>query len=52
MPSDSALAVSTRHKQDAEKEEKQRLKQLVLNYEEREHEEAMQCRWPGRVSGA
>ncbi|KAI9597993.1 armadillo-type protein [Syncephalis fuscata] len=42
VPSDSALAVSTRQKQSAEKEEKQRLKQLVLNYEEREQAQEMQ----------
>jgi regulator of nonsense transcripts 2 len=38
------LAVSTRQKQHAEKEEKQRLKQLVLNYEEREQAQELQCK--------
>jgi regulator of nonsense transcripts 2 len=36
VPSDSALAVNTRSKQEAEREEQQHLKKLVLNYEERE----------------
>lgn len=42
VPSDSVLAVSTRTKQEAEREEQQQLKQLVLNYEEREEAAARQ----------
>lgn len=42
VPSDSVLAVSTRSKQEAEREEQQQLKQLVLNYEEREEAAARQ----------
>ncbi|CAB4424993.1 unnamed protein product [Rhizophagus irregularis] len=38
VPSDSALAVNTRSKQEAEREEQQQLKKLVLNYEEREEQ--------------
>ncbi|KAK9243823.1 armadillo-type protein [Lipomyces tetrasporus] len=33
VPADSAIAVSTRMKQKAEREERQRIKDLVLNYE-------------------
>ncbi|CAO3598476.1 unnamed protein product [Absidia cylindrospora] len=36
VPADSALAVTTRNKQEAEREEHQQLKRLVLSYEERE----------------
>ncbi|CAO3628795.1 unnamed protein product [Cunninghamella echinulata] len=42
VPSDSALAVTTRSKQEAEREEHQQLKRLVLNYEERELSAARQ----------
>ena len=42
VPSDSILAVSTRTKQEAEREEQQQLKKLVLNYEEREEAAARQ----------
>lgn len=42
VPSDSLLAVSTRSKQEAEREEQQQLKKLVLNYEEREEAAARQ----------
>ncbi|CAI2187929.1 7012_t:CDS:10, partial [Funneliformis geosporum] len=38
VPSDSALAVNTLSKQEAEREEQQQLKKLVLNYEEREEQ--------------
>ncbi|TPX58145.1 hypothetical protein SpCBS45565_g08073 [Spizellomyces sp. 'palustris'] len=40
LPADSSFVISTRSKQEAEQEEKQHLKQLVLNYEERERENA------------
>ncbi|KAG2176994.1 hypothetical protein INT43_007648 [Umbelopsis isabellina] len=40
VPSDSLLAISTRNKQEAEREEQQQLKQIVLNYEEREEAHA------------
>ncbi|EIE89727.1 hypothetical protein RO3G_14438 [Rhizopus delemar RA 99-880] len=43
IPSDSVLAVSTRSKQEAEREEQKQLKQLVLNYEEREEAAARQA---------
>ncbi|KAI8992403.1 armadillo-type protein [Pilobolus umbonatus] len=43
VPSDSMLAISTRSKQEAEREEQQQLKQLVLNYEEREEAVARQA---------
>ncbi|KAI9361822.1 armadillo-type protein, partial [Pilaira anomala] len=43
VPSDSVLAVSTRSKQEAEREEQQQLKRLVLNYEEREEAAARQA---------
>ncbi|KAG2224950.1 hypothetical protein INT45_000071 [Circinella minor] len=43
VPSDSILAVSTRTKQEAEREEQQQLKKLVLNYEEREEAAARQA---------
>ncbi|KAK9767886.1 mRNA decay protein [Basidiobolus ranarum] len=36
VPSNCSLAVNTRNKQEAEREEQQQLKKLVLNYEERE----------------
>jgi regulator of nonsense transcripts 2 len=42
VPSDSILAVSTRSKQEAEREEQQQLKRLVLNYEQREAAAARQ----------
>ncbi|ORX47013.1 ARM repeat-containing protein [Hesseltinella vesiculosa] len=42
VPSDSQLAVTTRSKQQAEREEHQQLKRLVLNYEEREQKAAHQ----------
>lgn len=42
IPSDSVLAVSTRTKQEAEREEQKHLKRLVLNYEEREEAAARQ----------
>lgn len=42
VPSDSVLAVSTRSKQEAEREEQQQLKKLVLKYEEREEAAARQ----------
>ncbi|KAJ3180123.1 hypothetical protein HDU85_004126 [Gaertneriomyces sp. JEL0708] len=38
LPADSSFVISTRHKLEAEQEEKMHLKQLVLNYEERERE--------------
>ncbi|CAG8543409.1 15191_t:CDS:10, partial [Acaulospora morrowiae] len=38
VPAESALAVNTRTKQEAEREEQQQLKKLVLNYEEREEQ--------------
>ncbi|CAG8551824.1 10052_t:CDS:10, partial [Dentiscutata erythropus] len=38
VPAESALAVNTRSKQEAEREEQQQLKKLVLNYEEREEQ--------------
>ncbi|KAJ1557752.1 hypothetical protein HK096_005558, partial [Nowakowskiella sp. JEL0078] len=38
LPADSALAISTRSKQEAEQVEKLQLKQLVLSYEERERQ--------------
>lgn len=37
------LAISTRSKQEAEREEQQQLKKLVLNYEEREEAAARQA---------
>lgn len=40
IPSDTALATHTRTAQMQSKEERQQLKQLVLNYEQREDEEA------------
>ncbi|CAO3671679.1 unnamed protein product [Umbelopsis ramanniana] len=40
VPSDSLLAINTRSKQEAEREEQQQLKQIVLNYEEREEANA------------
>ncbi|KAI9499281.1 armadillo-type protein [Zychaea mexicana] len=43
VPSDSILAVSTRTKQEAEREEQQQLKKLVLSYEEREEAAARQA---------
>ncbi|KAI8377492.1 armadillo-type protein [Radiomyces spectabilis] len=43
VPADSLLAVTTRSKQEAEREEQQHLKQLVLNYEEREEAAARQA---------
>lgn len=43
IPSDSVLAVSTRTKQEAEREEQKHLKRLVLNYEEREEAAARQA---------
>ncbi|KAG0174672.1 hypothetical protein DFQ30_003435 [Apophysomyces sp. BC1015] len=43
VPADSILAVSTRSKQEAEREEQQQLKKLVLNYEEREEAAARQA---------
>jgi hypothetical protein len=36
LPKDSAFAVSTKIKKEAELEEKMHLKRLVLNYDERE----------------
>lgn len=36
VPSDTKFAIATRTKQEAEREEQQRLKKIVLNYEERE----------------
>jgi len=36
VPANSALAVNTRTKQEAERVEQLQLKQIVLNYEERE----------------
>ncbi|KAF7727252.1 hypothetical protein EC973_007865 [Apophysomyces ossiformis] len=43
VPADSILAVSTRSKQEAEREEQQQLKKLVLDYEEREEAAARQA---------
>lgn len=43
VPADSVLAISTRSKQEAEREEQQQLKKLVLNYEEREEAAARQA---------
>ncbi|KAI8891377.1 ARM repeat-containing protein [Backusella circina FSU 941] len=43
VPADSILAVSTRSKQEAEREEQQQLKRLVLNYEQREAAAARQA---------
>lgn len=39
LPSDSTFAVAMRNQQQAEKEEQQRIKNLVLNYDLRENEE-------------
>jgi len=36
LPSDSALVINTRNQREAEREEQQQLKQLVLEYEVRE----------------
>ena len=36
LPSDSALVINTRNQREAEREEQQQLKQLVLDYEVRE----------------
>ncbi|KAJ1548612.1 hypothetical protein HK405_001883, partial [Cladochytrium tenue] len=38
LPKDSQFALSTKIKQEEEMEEKQQLKRLVLNYEEKERE--------------
>ncbi|KAI8820667.1 armadillo-type protein [Fimicolochytrium jonesii] len=46
LPADSSFVISTRNKQEAEQEEKQHLKRLVLNYEEREREAARKARPP------
>ncbi|KAI8967877.1 armadillo-type protein [Mycotypha africana] len=43
IPADSTLAISTRNKQEAAREEQQQLKQLVLNYEQREAAAARQA---------
>ncbi|KAI0020231.1 MIF4G domain-containing protein [Xylariomycetidae sp. FL0641] len=40
MPSDSTFAIAMRNQQQAEREEQQRIKNLVLNYDLRENEEA------------
>ncbi|KAI8916749.1 armadillo-type protein [Powellomyces hirtus] len=40
LPADISFVINTRNKQEAEQEEKQHLKQLVLSYEEREREAA------------
>lgn len=39
LPSDSGFAVAMRNQQQAEREEQQRIKNLVLNYEIRESED-------------
>ena len=39
LPSDSTFAVAMRNSQQAEREEQQRIKNLVLNYDMRENEE-------------
>lgn len=39
LPSDSNFAVALKHQQQAEKEEQQRIKNLVLNYDLRESED-------------
>jgi regulator of nonsense transcripts 2 len=39
LPSDSTFAVALRNQQQAEKEEQQRIKNLVLNYDLRENED-------------
>ena len=39
LPSDSNFAVAMRNQQQAEREEQQRIKNLVLNYEIRESED-------------
>jgi regulator of nonsense transcripts 2 len=39
LPSDSNFAVAMKHQQQAEKEEQQRIKNLVLNYDLRESED-------------
>lgn len=36
LPSDSALVINTRNMREAEREEQQQLKQIVLEYEVRE----------------
>lgn len=39
LPSDSTFAVAMKNQQQAEREEQQRIKNLVLNYDLREHED-------------
>jgi regulator of nonsense transcripts 2 len=39
LPSDSTFAIAMKHQQQAEKEEQQRIKNLVLNYDLRENED-------------
>lgn len=43
IPRDSAIAMSTTHQREQNKAEQERLKRLVLNYEEREEELDKQC---------
>ncbi|KAJ3414690.1 hypothetical protein HDV05_006225 [Chytridiales sp. JEL 0842] len=42
LPKDSSFVLNTRLKQEAEQEEKMQLKRLVLNYEQRAREEALE----------
>ncbi|KAI8927114.1 armadillo-type protein [Entophlyctis helioformis] len=51
LPTDSSLAISTLSKQQAEQEEKTRLKELVLGYEERERNLFLQQSRFGAVRG-
>ncbi|KAJ3324923.1 hypothetical protein HDV06_005511 [Boothiomyces sp. JEL0866] len=51
LPADSSFAVRTLSKQQAEQEERVRLKQLVLNYEERERQESNKPVEPLDASG-
>lgn len=49
IPADTALATHTRSAQMQNKVEQQQLKQLVLNYEQREESEEMKGRFPNLV---
>lgn len=50
LPSDSSFAVAMRSQQQADREEQQRIKNLVLNYEAANEPEAAESTFPLRKS--
>ena len=47
LPSDSGFAVAMKDKREKEREEKQKIKELVMSYDRMEEPSEIECRVPG-----